>query len=204
MTNAASVEAVALIASILAAAAALIVIALHVIRTDVDPLTDGVSAFALTPVGYLYRTQVVATGGAAILLTVALVAGNLASGIGVAALVLFGASRILIARYPTDPRGTTRFTTSGRAHLLLATTTFVTIAIAAPSISGAMTASPDWRGPTGLLTALGWAATILSLATFAAGATPTTRRVFGLVERGAYAAMLAWLAVAAAAIGGRT
>ena len=114
LTNAASVDAATLVALILVSAAALIVVALHVVRTDVDPLTDGVSAFALTSFGYLYRAQVVAIGVAATLLTVALVAGNLASGIGVAALALFGGSRILIARYPTDPRGTTRFSRAGR------------------------------------------------------------------------------------------
>ena len=202
MTTSASVEALAVAASILASGAALVVIALHMVRTDVDPLTDGVSAYAITPFGYLYRIQVVATGVATLTLTLALLAGGLASGIGVVSLALFAASRILIARYPTDPRGTTHFSRSGRAHVLLAAITFVTMAVAAPSISGALTTNPEWAGPTSLLTGLGWATTILALGTFAAGTTPTTRRAFGVVERGAYVAMLAWLVLTAVAISG--
>jgi len=145
MTTSASVEALALAASILASGAALFVIALHMVRTDVDPLTDGVSAYAITPFGYLYRIQVVATGVATLTLTLALLAGGLASGIGVVSLALFAASRILIARYPTDPRGTTHFSRSGRAHVLLAAITFVTMAVAAPSISGALTTTRSGR-----------------------------------------------------------
>lgn len=56
------------------------------------------SAYALSPFGYLRRAQVVATGLTALLLTLALLASGLASGVAVALLTLFGVSRILIAR----------------------------------------------------------------------------------------------------------
>ncbi len=191
-------------AALLALLAATIVIVLHVVRTDVDPLVDGVSAYALSPFGYLYRIQVVATGLAALLLTVALSGSEPAPDVGLALLALFGTSRILIARYPTDPRGTTSFSRPGRLHIVLAATTFVTIAVAAPSITGPLAASPGWSGPAALLTALGWTTTIFALGTFASTTTPPTQRVFGLVERGAYAGILAWLVVAAAGLTGLT
>jgi hypothetical protein len=189
-------------AAVLAATAAAIVIVLHFVRSGVDPRVDGVSAYALGRFGPWYRLQVVVTGLAALSLTLVLLAAGLASGVGVALLAVFGASRILIARYPTDPRGTTALTRRGRLHVMLAATTFVTIALAAPSISPALVVSPAWHGLAMLLTASAWATAILALGTFVSASRPTTRRVFGLVERGAYASMLTWLIVAATGAGG--
>jgi hypothetical protein len=199
-----AIQFIASAAALLALMAAMFVIVLHLVPTDVDPLVDGVSAYALSPFGYLYRIQVVATGLAALLLAVALLASELTPGFGVAALALFGASRILIARYPTDPGGTTSFSHPGRLHVVLAAITFVTIAVAAPSITGPLAVSPSWPGPATGLTALAWTTTIFALGTFATSTTPRTKRVFGLVERVAYGGMLAWLVVAAAGLSGLT
>jgi hypothetical protein len=198
--DAGTIRLVASAAALLALAAVVMVIVLHVVRTDVDPLIDGVSAYALTPFGTLYRIQVLVTGLAALLLTLAVLAGGLASGVAVALLAVFGMSRILIARYPTDPRGTTSFSRAGRLHVLLATTTFVTIAVAAPAIGATLTNSPGWTGWTAGLAVVGWVTTACALGTFASSTTPVTRRVFGLVERGAYAGMLGWLVIVAAGI----
>ena len=197
------VQAGGLLAARVAAAAAVQVIALHVVRTDVEPFADGVSAYALTRVGALYRGQVIATGIAALLLACVLVAGGFGPGGGVIVLVVFAVSRIFIARYPTDPRGTTRFSPAGRMHVLLAATTFVTIAVAAPWVSAELAGHPDWPGPTGVLVTLGWATALLALGTFPTTTLPATRRVFGLVERGAYAAWTLWIIVAGLSVAGR-
>ena len=202
MTTDAWIQAGGLLAALSAAAAAVQVITLHVVRTDVDFSKDGVSAFALTRFGALYRSQVIATGIAGLLLAVVLVAGGFDPGGGVIVLVFFALSRILIARYPTDPRGTTRFSPAGRMHILLAATTFVTIAIAAPWISAELTGNPEWRGPTGGLMTLGWATTLLALWTFATSTLPATRRIFGLVERGAYAAWTLWIVAMGLSVAG--
>jgi hypothetical protein len=145
---------------------------------------------------------VIITGASALLLALSLTGAGLASGVAVALLALFGITRIVIARFATDPRGTTTLTPTGRIHAVLAATTFTTIAIAAPAIAGSLVSDPAWSGPTTLILVVGWATTIFALATFAAATTPTTRRVFGLVERGAYAGMLSWLAIAAMGIRG--
>jgi hypothetical protein len=189
-------------AAILGVAAGILVAWLHLSRTEVDPWRDGVSAYALTRVGNLYRIQAVGTGVAALLVSIALLSAGLSTGVAVSLLVAFGVSRVLIARYPTDPRGTTRFSRTGRLHILLATVTFLSIAVAAPALAGTLTASDGWTGSADLLTVLGWATTACVLGTFASNTVPATRRVFGLVERGAYAGMLAWLVVAAAGING--
>jgi hypothetical protein len=197
------VEAASLLAALLTLIAAILVIALHAVRTDVDPRQDGVSAFALSDFGALYRTQVVATGAAALLLGMALVAGGFEPGGGVIVLVVFAISRILIARYPTDPRGTARFSRAGRVHVLLAATTFVSIAVAAPWVNWTLSASPDWHGPANWLVPLGWLTAILAVGTFATTTLPVTRRVFGLVERGAYAAWMLWIFLMALSVSGR-
>ena len=187
------VQAAGLLAALFILIATVMVIALHAVRTGVDPRADGVSAFALTDFGAWYRAQVVATGAAALLLTAALVAGRFGPGGGVLVLAVFALSRILIARYPTDPRGTTRLSRAGRMHVVLAATTFVGIAVAAPWISAELAGDPDWRGLTTGLVALGWLTAVLALATFATTTLPSTRGVFGLVERGAYAAWMLWI-----------
>ena len=190
----------ALTAAAFAALAASLVIVLHLVRTDVDPREDGVSAYALTRFASLYHAQVIATGVACLLLILGLVAGGFEPGGAAIVLALFGVSRILIARYPTDPRGTIRLSRAGRIHVLLAACTFVAIAVVAPWISGILTTSPSWHGPTTGIVALGWATTVLALGTFGAGGLPAARRVFGLVERGAYAASLLWIVVAALSV----
>lgn len=61
MTSA-TIPVLAASAALLALTAAAIVVVLHMVRSDVHPLADGVSAYALSPFGHLYRAQVVATG----------------------------------------------------------------------------------------------------------------------------------------------
>jgi hypothetical protein len=196
-------QAAGLLAALLTLVAAVLVIALHAVGTDVDPGEDGVSAYALTRFGAWYRAQVVATGAAALLLAFALVAGGFEPGGGAVLLVVFAASRILITRYPTDPRGTTQFSRAGRLHILLAATTFVSIAVAAPWVAWTLSANADWHGPANGLVMLGWLTAILAIGTFATTTTPSTRRIFGLVERGAYAAWILWILVMALSVSGR-
>ena len=129
-------------------------------------------------------------------------AGGFGPGGGAVFLLIFAASRVLIARYPTDPRGTTRFSQAGRLHVLLAATTFVSIAVAAPWIDWTLSANPDWHGPYQLVP-LGWATTVLTLGTFATSTLPATRRIFGLVERGAYAGWTLWILAMGLSVSGR-
>ncbi|MFI5254694.1 MAG: DUF998 domain-containing protein, partial [Candidatus Limnocylindrales bacterium] len=132
------IHVLAVASALLATTAAALVVVLHGIRSGVDPVIDGVSAYALTPLRRFYRVQVVATGLGALLLTATLIGNGLAPGIAVTLLAVFGVSRMLIARFPTDPRGTIAFSRPGRLHVVLAAISFVTIAVAAPPIAGAL------------------------------------------------------------------
>lgn len=170
-----------------------LIVALHLLPTGIDPLEHGVSAYANTRYGALYRAQVILTG-AATLAIVVLVWPDVGE-LGVAALLVFAASRIAIARFPTDPPDSPSLSTAGRRHVLLATAAFLAIAIAAPAVGRRLFELSSWHGSTDALAILNIAVPVTMLATFAAGTTPPTRRIFGLVERCGYVAALAWLFV---------
>ena len=138
-----------------------LVVLLHVVRSEVDPVIDGVSAYALTRYGYLYRVQVIATGLAALILTLALLASGLASAPEVALLALFGVSRIMIAGYPTDPRGTIVLSRHGRLHAILAAVTDYGGEVAAAVARGAVWAMqfhPEKSSDVGLQILGNWVA----------------------------------------------
>jgi hypothetical protein len=189
------VAALGVAAAIAAGLASAMVIRLHQLPSGVDIRTEGVSAYALGRWGALYRAQVRASGLAAICIAAACLLLGIAHVVAVAVLATYAVSRVAIARYPTDPPGTTELTPAGRMHVLLASISFVGIGVAAPTI-GLAAGWGQLAAPLGsTLTTLSMAVPITVVATFAAGA--IARGVFGLVERAAYIATLSWLIVAA-------
>ncbi len=194
-------------AAIAVSAAAVTVAWLHTRRTSVDAARDGVSAYAVGRYGPQYRFQVVACGLSALVLAVALARLGPAPVGGLGLLVVYGLTRIAIAAFPTDLDGP--LTRTGQIHALLAAAAFIAIGIAAPTIGEFVVREADARvttvlavGATGsartaVLVALSAAVPLAVLATFGAGSTPRTRRVFGLVERLFYVASLSWLIVVA-------
>jgi hypothetical protein len=190
--------ALALIAALGAGLAALLVLWLHTRDAGVDPRRDGVSGYGTSPVAPVYRAQVILTGLAGLALAVSLAMGGGASAVGLVMLVAFAASRLLIAANPTDREGAPR-TATGRRHIVLAAVTFVAIALAAPLLG----LSDPFGGTGGLDRAVRLVSILVPLsvgATFAAGSRPSSRAVFGIAERLAYAAFLGWLLLAASAL----
>lgn len=140
---------------------------LHVARpAGYSPVRDTVSAYGLTEEAAWYRAQVRCAAAAAVLLAVALGHPHRV----VVLLCVFAAARAAISFFPIR---------SGE-HLLLALAAFV-------SVAGAATAL---KRPEHGLPALGWAMAALLVAFV------VVRRSGlqwgGAVERGFYAAMLAW------------
>jgi hypothetical protein len=177
------------------AGAAILVVRLHLLPTDVDAVRDGVSGYALGDWAGLYRAQVIGCGIAAVLIVAGcgvLGAGSLA---GLAALLVYAATRFVIVRYPTDPRGTVTLSTDGRMHVLLAAGAFLSLAVAAPTLGIALAAIPPWDVAGPLLPAASAAVPVTVGATFAAGGLPRLRPWFGLVERLVYASGMTWLFV---------
>ena len=135
----------------------------------------------------------IASGIAAVLLVVGLLALDLGSIVGLGVLLVYAVTRIVIVRYPTDPPGTSTLTASGRAHALLAAMSFLSLAGAAPITGLALAGTEPWDRAAPLLVAASIAVPVSVMATFGAGGWPRLRPYFGLVERMFYATGFAWL-----------
>ena len=195
----APIDAVASLLGVLAAAsvvvATILVIRLHVLPTGVDPVRDGVSAYALGRWGSNYRAQVIASGLAATLIVIGCIALGRGTWLGRAVLLTYAVARFVIVRYPTDPPGSSTLSPTGRIHALLAAAAFVALGIAAPALGLGLGATAPWDHAGQLLPALSVAVPIAAVATFAAGGAPSLRPMFGLVERTIYVTGFAWLLV---------
>ena len=175
--------------------AAILVVQLHFLPTDVDAVREGVSGYALGKWAGLYRAQVIGCGVAAALIVAGCGALGVGSLAGLAALAVYAAARFAIVRYPTDPRGTATLSATGRTHALLAATAFLSLALAAPTLGLTLAASSPWDRAGPVLSAVSAAVPVTVMATFAAGGLPPLRPLFGLAERTVYATGLSWLFV---------
>jgi len=126
-------------ATIALSAANLLVLALlHVLRTDVDPVTRPTSDYAHGSHGWLMLFGTVGVGLAAIALAVAVrpdVRG-MAGQIGVGMLVFFGVAKIVQAFFPIDIAG--QVTSTGVVHNTLGNVAFFILPVAAACISAAL------------------------------------------------------------------
>jgi hypothetical protein len=168
------------------AVATVLLARLHLLPTGMRPVPDAVSDFGTTRFHAHYRAMVVALGAGAILLAIGLARETDARDL--VWLWVYGASRIAIAAFMTDPPGREP-TTNGRIHWLLAAIAFTAIAFGASNI--------DWSGAPGSLRAVGYAVAATAIATALTRMLPSLRSVFGLAERLLYATTIAWLAIAA-------
>jgi len=175
--------------------AAILVVRLHVLQTGVDPVSEGVSAYALTPWANLYQAQVIGCGVAATLVVVGCGSLRLGSPLGLGALLVYAVTRFVIVRYPTDPPRTSALSATGRTHAALAAASFLSLAVATPTTGLALAGSAPWDPVTSLLVVISVAVPISVAATFAAGGWPRLRPQFGLVERIVYATGLSWLLI---------
>lgn len=173
------------------AAAIVLLLRLHFLRTGLVPVRDAVSDYGTTPFHAYYRSMVVALGLGALLLAIALARDTNASAL--VWLWVYGISRILIAAFMTD-RDPPPFTTEGRIHWLLAAAAFTAIALAASDIK--------WTGDPGILRPLGYAVAATAIGTLLTRVIVPLRAMFGLVERLLYATSIAWLIVASVDVAG--
>ncbi len=183
----------ALLGLICVAASGAILVALHFLPTGLSPIRYAVSDYGWTAYHTGYRAMVVLQGAGAILVAVGLGSETDATSLGW--LYVYGVSRLLISGFMTDrePESRRSLTTTGRIHLLLAGTAFLSIAVAASHI--------DWTGKPAFLGPLGWVVSATAIATGAAIlVTPIRRAAFGLIERALYAAAITWLIAVAASI----
>jgi hypothetical protein len=183
----------ALLGLLCVAASGIILVALHVLPTGLDPIRYAVSDYGWTRYHLGYRLMVVLQGTGAILIALALTQQTDAGTPGW--LYVYGVVRILISGFMTDrePAGLRSLTPVGLIHIVLAGTAFASIAVAASGL--------DWTGEPPVLDPLGWLVSVTAVVTAAALVLPRIRRVaLGLIERTHYASAIAWLIVVSASI----
>jgi hypothetical protein len=183
----------ALIGLTCVAASGGILIALHFLPTGLNPIRYAVSDYGWTRYDLGYRTMVVLQGIGGILIAVGLGQQTDAKSLGW--LYAYGIVRLLVSQFMTDrePGSLRTLTRTGRIHLLLAGTAFVSIAVAASHI--------DWTGKPAALGPIGWVVTATAIATATAiFVAPIRRAALGLIERTHYASAITWLIVVAASI----
>ena len=176
----------------LAAGFALLVLTLHVVRTDVDPLTRGVSRYAVGPHGYVVN-------GAFLLLALALVETGIgfrrvAPNVGTIGVWLLWASAggmALVALFPlrsADSPGAENL-----PHQLGGMIFFLGTAAATVVLSRA----------TGRLTVVAWSiAAVVTVYFLSIGVRPLgLAGIRGLLQRACFAAIVAWLVLVNAADG---
>ncbi len=166
------------------------VVAVHVLSREVNPISDGISAYGLGRTAPGYRFQAIVSGLGGMALAVAL-AGRGTASLAIAGVGLYGACRIAIVGYPTDPRGSA-ITPTGRIHALLAAAAFLALAFAAPVATMTVEVGALPAGSTGLVAALAGLVTITSLGSFAVAAAPRTAAYYGLAQRAYYVASFGW------------
>jgi len=156
---------------------------LHIAPTGYSPVRNAVSEYGVGRYARWYGLQATCAGVAAICLAVALGHPRRV----VVLLAILAAARIAIGWFPTDTLASFQPTRRGGIHLLLALVAFTAAPWAAIALGRAQHGEP-WLGWVMAAFALG---TMISLRS-------ALRPWFGLVERGYYVAMLAWLALVSA------
>lgn len=176
--------ALAVTAIVFAAVCAACLVVLHVSPTGYSPVRNAVSEYGVGTYAGWYRAQAAFAGLAAVCLAAAL-AHDLdpVPRRVVALLVVFSVARVAIGFFPTDLVGSTERTRTGGVHLLLAAAAFVSIAWAASALPQSEHGEP-W---------LGYVMIVTAVATGAAVRGAALRPILGLIERGFYAAFLAWI-----------
>lgn len=187
------VTAAALIAAGLAAGIGALV-ALHLAPTGLSALRNAVSQYGISSYRGGYRVQTIgyAVAGLGAAMGVSTLPGPVAIPVGLC--LIFAGARALISWFPMDAPGTQR-TATGRRHGALAAAAFVGAGLAAWQLAKLLhydRLHPDIAATS---TALGAVMTLTLLAMVSLRS--ADQQYFGLIERGFYLSMTAWLATVA-------
>jgi hypothetical protein len=167
---------------------------LHLAPTGLSPLRNAVSQFGITEYRAGYRAATVALAvaglGAAIGLDKSLHEGGI--GVVVALLVVFAVARAIISWFPMDEPGGPR-TPTGHNHGVIAIVTFGSATLAALRLGQVLSGGAQWHWLSPWSTVFGVAMALLVIGMASARRNRGLRGYFGLVERGLYLAIIAWL-----------
>lgn len=182
----------AIVGTVALAATDFCLLALHLVPSGVNPVSNPVSLYGTTRFSKLYRVQAVASGICALCLLLALEArqSNLPQ-FGLVMLGCYGIARICIAAFMMDALG--KRTSTGSIHIILAAVAFTGIAIAVGVLTTSLLSSPLWSELSVFLSLAEYLAIISALLFLLVSLFPTLRSFTGLTERGIYLGALYWL-----------
>jgi hypothetical protein len=188
------ITAAALIAAGLAAGLGALV-ALHLAPTGLSALRNAVSQYGITSYRSGYRIQTIgyAVAGLGAAIGISALPGPVAIPAGLC--LIFAAARALISWFPMDTPGA-QPTATGRRHGLLAAAAFVGASLAAWQLAKLLRHDSLHPAIATASATLAVVMTITLLAMIASGRA-AQGRYFGLIERGFYLSMTAWLATVA-------
>lgn len=167
---------------------------LHVIRRDIDPLTQSASLYVHGPWGFLMTVAFLALAAGMGVASFALVREGprgRATRIGAVLLGLVAVAFVVVAIFPADASGNVD-TTSGAVHNLGGAASVLLGAVGAIVVSATFGKDARWRSARGLALTL---AILIPLAMVATILAPSS--VEGAIERFVPLAMCAWLLVVA-------
>lgn len=177
---------------------AVIAIVLHVFPTGYNPLRNPLSDYATGSFRALMAVAYVLLGIGVLLLTFGLAAG-LGAGkrvaLGVFLIGVFGASRLLVAFFPSDVDGADR-TAVGRIHSWLSGIGFTALPLAAIALTPVFERVYTWASVASPLHRLELLVVVIALVLLITRI-KAFRVVFGLLERLFYASSFVWLFVLA-------
>jgi hypothetical membrane protein len=173
----------------------LTIVALHLLRPDVNPVLEPISNYGVGPYGFLFTVADIGS----ILATFALVFGLYLgigppgrSYVGLFLLALYGLSELLAGIFPIDVGG--EVTTAGTIHNIVGNISFFCFPIATILLSLRMGKDEQWRSfrrPALALSIVVVLTVILTIAGFNLGIG------FGVTQRVANVAVLVWMLVVA-------
>jgi hypothetical protein len=186
-------EALSIIAAIFAAIQVGALIALHVLPTGYDPISDAVSDYGVGLYRGWFWTQVVTGGLACLFLAIALAQLHPFTPVqAIVALIVTAAARFLVPFFATDQGGNRFQTTHGIVHMILAVLAFGGLVWAATGLWGTLSHYPAWHGAEGLLTIVPWVMLGCVIAVVLAIRGPRLKPFFGLFERLFYLSSFVW------------
>jgi hypothetical protein len=171
---------------------ALVIVALHVLRPDLNPIRQPTSAYAVGPFGYLMTTAFFSMSVATWALLIGLWHGlppAARSRLGLGLLAIWGVGVLIAMSFPIDAEGAPQ-TLSGAIHQTNGPLTFFCLAVGAVLISRSLKRVDAWRP----LYRPALSLSLLMLAEFVVtGAAIGTQSGFGgLAQRILLVTFLAW------------
>lgn len=173
----------------------LTIAALHFVRPDVNPVLEPISNYGVGPYGFLLTVADIGSGLATLALVVGLylgIAPQARSYLGLILLGVYGVSELLSGIFPIDVGGET--TTAGTIHNIIGNISFICFPIAAILLSLRMGKDEQWRSIQRPALAL---STVVVLTVISTIAGSNLSIGFGVSQRIANVAVLAWMLVVA-------